>query len=80
MARSLLKGPIFVQFEDVRELVAGARGRKVFETGDLEFGIWTAGMVQGIIHDVPTVAELISRIVGDARALIAGRLAAALPK
>ncbi|MQY31855.1 Nitronate monooxygenase [Nocardia sp. RB56] len=62
------------RFEDVRELVAGARGRKVFETGDLELGIWTAGLVQGVIHDVPTVAELIGRIVAEARDLIAGRL------
>ena len=66
------------QFEDVRELVAGARGRKVFETGDLDLGIWTAGMVQGIIHDIPTVADLIDRIVGEARELITGRLAGML--
>jgi nitronate monooxygenase len=61
-------------FEDVRELVAGVRGRKVFETGDLDYGIWTAGLVQGIIRDVPTVAELIDRIVTEAEALIRGRL------
>ncbi|MFD4196393.1 NAD(P)H-dependent flavin oxidoreductase [Amycolatopsis thermoflava] len=66
------------KFEDVRDLVAGARGRKVFEDGDLELGIWSAGMVQGIINDVPTVAELIQRIVTQARELIAGRLAGVL--
>ncbi|WP_431927958.1 NAD(P)H-dependent flavin oxidoreductase [Amycolatopsis tucumanensis] len=66
------------KFEDVRDLVAGARGRKVFEDGDLELGIWSAGMVQGIINDVPTVAELIERIVTEARELIAGRLAGVL--
>ncbi|ROS44482.1 NAD(P)H-dependent flavin oxidoreductase [Amycolatopsis thermoflava] len=66
------------KFEDVRDLVAGARGRKVFEEGDLELGIWSAGMVQGIITDVPTVAELIERIVTEARELIAGRLAGVL--
>ncbi|KAA9157300.1 nitronate monooxygenase [Amycolatopsis acidicola] len=64
------------KFEDVRELVAGARGRQVFETGDLDLGVWTAGMVQGLIRDVPTVAELISRIVTEAGELIEGRLAA----
>ncbi|CQR65583.1 NAD(P)H-dependent flavin oxidoreductase [Streptomyces leeuwenhoekii] len=63
------------RFEDVRELVAGARGRKVYETGDPELGIWTAGMVQGLVHDIPTVAELFDRIVTEARALINGRLA-----
>ena len=42
------------RLEDDRELIAGARGRKVYETGDLDAGIWSAGMVQGLIHDVPT--------------------------
>jgi NAD(P)H-dependent flavin oxidoreductase YrpB (nitropropane dioxygenase family) len=63
-------------FADVRELVAGMRGRKVFETGDLDLGIWTAGLVQGLIRDVPTVAELIGRIIAEAKELIAGQLAA----
>lgn len=61
-------------FEDVRELVSGARGRKVYETGDPELGIWWAGMVQGLIDDVPTVGDLVSRIVGEAEAIVTGRL------
>lgn len=66
------------KFEDVRELVAGVRGRKVFEVGDVDLGIWTAGMVQGLIHDIPTVAELIQRIVTEAESLINDRLAKAV--
>ncbi|CRK50551.1 Nitronate monooxygenase [Rhodococcus sp. RD6.2] len=62
-------------FEDIRELVAGARGRKVFEDGDLDAGIWTAGQCQGLIDDVPTVGELVSRMVAEAESIIAGRLA-----
>lgn len=62
------------QFPDVMELVAGARGRKVFEDGDLEAGTWSAGLVQGIINDIPTVAELVERIVSEATELIEGRL------
>ncbi len=65
-------------FEDVRELVAGLRGRKVFETGDLDRGIWSAGMVQGLIHDIPTVAELIDRMVTEAHDIITGRLTGVL--
>ncbi len=61
-------------FEDVAALVAGARGRRVFEDGDPDAGIWTAGMVQGLIHDVPTCAELIERIVLGAGEIIDGRL------
>ena len=61
------------QFEEVRELVAGARGRLVYETGDLDAGVWSVGMVQGLIHDVPTVAELIDRILAEADQIIAER-------
>jgi nitronate monooxygenase len=62
-------------FEDVAPLVAGARGRKVFEDGDPDAGIWTAGLVHGLISDVPTCAELIERIVLGANEIITGRLA-----
>ncbi|MEU4673799.1 nitronate monooxygenase family protein [Amycolatopsis sp. NPDC023774] len=65
-------------FDDVRDLVAGSRGRKVYETGDVDLGIWSAGVVQGLVHDVPTVAELVSRIVAEAHEIIAGRLAGVL--
>ena len=66
------------QFKDVRELVAGARGRRVYEVGDLDLGIWTAGMVQGLIRDIPTVAELIQRIVTEAGELVKSRLTGVL--
>lgn len=58
------------KFEDIRPLVAGTRGRKVYETGALDEGIWSAGMAQGLIHDVPSVRELIERIVADAERII----------
>jgi len=62
------------KFEDVRDLVAGARGRKVYENGDPDFGVWSAGMIQGLIHDVPTVKELVERIMAEAETIIRGRL------
>ncbi|HEY8616486.1 nitronate monooxygenase family protein [Phenylobacterium sp.] len=62
------------KFEDVKDLVAGARGRVVYEDGDPDYGIWSAGQVQGLIHDIPTCAELISRIVREAEEIIQGRL------
>ncbi|MGA0607648.1 NAD(P)H-dependent flavin oxidoreductase [Phenylobacterium sp. VNQ135] len=62
-------------FEDVKDLVAGARGRVVYEQGDPDYGIWSAGQVQGLIHDIPTCAELISRMVREAEEIITGRLA-----
>ncbi|MCP3731232.1 nitronate monooxygenase family protein [Sphingomonas sp. MG17] len=61
-------------FADVAELVRGAKGRVLLETGDMEAGLFWAGQVQGLIHDIPTVAELIERIMGQADAIIARRL------
>lgn len=62
-------------FEEVATLVKGAKGREGLESGDTEHGIWTAGMVQGIIHDIPSVRELIERLIGEAVEIIGGRLA-----
>ncbi|GAA5046116.1 NAD(P)H-dependent flavin oxidoreductase [Nocardia callitridis] len=65
-------------FDDVRELVSGARGRTVYENGDIDAGIWSVGLCQGLIHDIPSCAELISRMVAEAEELITQRLAAAV--
>jgi NADH:quinone reductase (non-electrogenic) len=65
-------------FGDVKELVAGDAGREMLKTGDLSQGVFWAGMVQGLIHDIPTCQELVSRIVADAEAIIRGRLAGML--
>ena len=62
------------EFDAVKDLVAGSRGRRVFDDGDLEAGIWSVGTVMGLIHDVPTCAELVSRIVSEAEEIITGRL------
>ena len=63
------------KFEDVQHLVAGTRGRDALANGDTQGGIWSAGMVQGLIHDIPTVKDLVERIVAEAEAIIRGRLA-----
>ena len=48
---------------------------KVMRDGDMEAGAWSCGMVAGLIHDVPTVKELIDRIMREADGLINQRLA-----
>jgi len=58
------------KFEDVAHLVRGAKGRELLETGNLDAGLVWAGQVQGLIHDLPSVGELIARIVGDAERII----------
>jgi nitronate monooxygenase len=66
------------QFEDIAHLVAGKRGVKVYETGDLDAGIWWVGTAMGLIDDIPTAGELVSRIVSEAEQIISERLAGAL--
>ena len=61
-------------FEDVKDLVAGQRGRVVFEEGDLEHGIWSAGISVARVKDVPTCKEMVSRLVSEAEDIIDGRL------
>ncbi|MDX8150763.1 nitronate monooxygenase family protein [Patulibacter brassicae] len=67
------------EFADVKDLVAGARGREVYEQGDPERGVWSVGLVQGIINDVPTVQELVERMVTEAESIITDRLRGVLP-
>ena len=61
-------------FEDVKDLVAGQRGRVVFEEGDLEHGIWSAGISVARVKDVPTCKEMVARLVSEAEEIIDGRL------
>ena len=61
-------------FEAIAHLVKGARGREGLLNGDPEHGIWSAGLVQGLIHDVPSVKDLVNRIVADAEKIISGRM------
>lgn len=64
--------------DELAPLVSGQRGRKVFETGDLDHGVWTAGMVAGIIKDIPSVEDLITSIVNEAEEIIRTRLSSIL--
>ena len=49
---------------------------KIMKEGDMDAGAWSCGMVAGLIHDVPTVEELIDRIMSEADDLIKKRLSA----
>lgn len=66
-----------LKIEDIHEQVAGIYP-KVMQQGELEAGAWSCGMVAGLIHDVPSCAELIDRIMAQADELIAKRLAGML--
>jgi nitronate monooxygenase len=66
-----------LDIEDIREQVAGIYP-KVMINGEMDAGAFSCGMVVGLIKDIPTVRELIDRIMADAEHLIRGRLAGLL--
>ena len=62
-----------LKISDIHEEVAGVYP-KVMIDGEMDAGAWSCGMVAGLIKDVPTVKELIDRIMADAERLIRDRL------
>jgi nitronate monooxygenase len=66
-----------LQVSDIYEQVAGVYP-KVMIDGQMDAGAWSCGMVAGLIHDIPSVKELIDRIMADTERLIHGRLAGML--
>ena len=63
-----------IKIEDILPEVAGIYPR-VMKDGDISAGAWSCGMVAGLIHDVPTVKELIDRVMSEAETIITRWLA-----
>ncbi len=59
---------------DIRQFLGGVYP-KVMVDGEMNAGAWSCGMVAGLIHDVPSVAELIERIMREAEGIVSQRLA-----
>jgi nitronate monooxygenase len=62
------------QIEDIAPYVAGPRGLRMLENGDMDSGVLSTGQVTGLIRDIPSVADLINRIMSQAQSIIAERL------
>ena len=62
-----------LKFEDIIAEVSGVYP-KVMLNGELDVGAWSCGMVAGLVYDVPTVKELIDRIMSEADTIIHKRL------
>ena len=62
-----------IKFDDIVKEVAGVYPRVMLE-GEMDAGPWSCGMVAGLIHDIPTVQELIDRIMSESEELIRTRL------
>jgi len=60
------------KFEDIKDLVSGARGRLVYEQGDPDVGIWSAGITIGLINDVPTCDELLKTLEKEVEEIVGG--------
>jgi len=59
--------------DDIHDQVAGVYA-KVMVDGEMDAGAWSCGMVVGLINDIPTIEELIDRIMMEAEAIIRQRL------
>ena len=62
-----------LKIDDIMEEVAGVYP-KIMIDGDMDAGVWSCGMVAGLIHDIPTCQELIETIMAEAELLIRKRL------
>ncbi|HSS84507.1 MAG TPA: nitronate monooxygenase family protein [Reyranella sp.] len=62
-----------IKFEDILGEVGGVYPR-IMKNGEMDAGAWSCGMVAGLIHDIPTVKELIDRTITEAESIVAGRL------
>ncbi|KAI0792529.1 hypothetical protein C8Q75DRAFT_753303 [Abortiporus biennis] len=69
---ALERRPGGVKFDDIKHLVSGARGKVVYENGDPDYGIWSAGVTVGLIKDCPTCEVLVNRIEKEAEDVIEG--------
>lgn len=65
-------------FSQLKDLVSGKRGRRVFTEGDVQAGVWTAGTVVGLIHDIPTCSDLVQNIVREAEEIVTKRLCSSI--
>ncbi len=62
-----------LKIEDIHEQVGGVYPKIMLE-GEMDIGAWSCGMVVGLIHDIPSVKELIDRIMSEADQIIRKRL------
>lgn len=62
-----------LKFEDIAAEVAGVYPKIMME-GTMEAGAWSCGMVAGLVYDIPSVQELMDRIMSEAESLITKRL------
>lgn len=63
-----------IEFGMIQDMVAGTKGKVALSEGDIDYGIWTSGMVQGLIDGIPSCEELIQEIINECQGTIRDRL------
>ncbi len=66
-----------IKIDDIIDEVAGVYPT-IMLGGEMDAGVWSCGMVTGLIDDVPTCKQLIDRIMAQAESIIRERLVASL--
>lgn len=61
--------------EELRSLISGSKGQRMFEHGIIDEGIITVGQCIGLIKDIPTTQELVDKLVKDAEQIVTEKLA-----
>ncbi len=56
--------------EEILKMISGERVSNAYKSGDYSSAVVTAGQVVGLIHDIPTVKELIDGIITEARNIV----------
>ncbi|KAM0755732.1 inosine monophosphate dehydrogenase [Meredithblackwellia eburnea MCA 4105] len=59
-----------VQFPEIAPLVSGARGRTVYETGDIDAGVWSASPVMGLIDEILSCEKLLKKMEKEAEEIL----------
>jgi len=61
------------KIEDIAPYVSGKRGLAMLEDGEMDSAVIAAGQVTGLIRDIPSVQELVDRIIAEAREIMTSR-------
>jgi nitronate monooxygenase len=59
---------------ELAPLITGKNGLRVLKDGETDVGLMAAGQSVGLVHDVPTVRELIDTIIEEAQQIVGARL------
>jgi nitronate monooxygenase len=60
--------------QEMRPILSGTRGQSMMQHGEVDEGIMSVGQCIGLIDDIPTVKEVIDKIIKEATQIVNERL------